>query len=78
MDPESRKLLEETLELAKENNKLLHYMKRTMRVSTIVTFIYWIFIIGTVFGAYYLIEPYLSQLMDVSSDVLNNMKQIGQ
>jgi len=81
MDPESRKLLEETLALAQENNKILHGMRRSMRMQRIMSFLYWIFIVGTALGAYYLIQPYIEQLMEVYSgagDVLNNLKQFNQ
>ncbi|OGI82637.1 hypothetical protein A3E95_01535 [Candidatus Nomurabacteria bacterium RIFCSPHIGHO2_12_FULL_44_22b] len=81
MDPESRKLLEETLALAQENNKILHGMRRSMRMQRIMSFLYWIFIVGTALGAYYLIQPYIEQLMGVYSgagDVLNNLKQFNQ
>ena len=81
MDPESKKLLEETLKLAKENNDILHSMRRSMRIQRIMSILYWVLIIGSTVGAYYLIAPYLGQLMDVYSgagDVINNFKQLGQ
>ena len=34
-----------------------------MRLARFMTFIYWIFIIGTALGAYYLVQPYLEQAM---------------
>ena len=88
MDPLSKKLLEETLVLAKENNDILRSMRRSMRFARIMSYLYWAFIILTAFGAYYFIEPYLEQLMSVYggaksnlnslNDVLNNFKKIGQ
>ena len=81
MDPESKKLLQDTFALAKENNEILHGMRRSMRIARIMTFLYWAFIILTAFGAYYFIQPYLGQLMNVYSgagDILNNFKQLGK
>jgi len=78
MDPESRKLLEHISELAEENNKILRSMRRSQRVSSIIRFVYWAFIIGSAIGAYYFIQPYLVQLMDAygsASNVLKNFKQ---
>lgn len=81
MDPESKKLLENTFKLAQENNEILHAMRRSLRIQRIMSFIYWAFILGTAIGAFYLIQPYIDQLMSVYSgagDVLNNLKQLGQ
>ena len=81
MDPESKKLLEETFALAQENNRMLQSMRRSMRLSRIMSFLYWAFIIGSAVGAYYFIQPYLEQLVGVYSgagDMLNNFKQLSQ
>jgi hypothetical protein len=78
MDPESKKLLQDTLALAKENNGMLHSMRRSMRVARVMSFIYWIFIIGSAVGAYYILQPYITQVMGIysgASDVLKNFKQ---
>lgn len=81
MSPEERELLNRSVSLAEDNNNILHSMKRSMRLASIMRALYWIFIIGSAVGAYYIIQPYLGQLMDVYSgagDVLNNFKQFGQ
>ncbi len=78
MDPESKKLLENTLNLAEDNNKILHSMKRSMHIASIMRFIYWAFIIGSAIGAYYFIQPYLDQLMSIyggAGDVLKSFKK---
>lgn len=78
MDPESKKLLENTVRLAEENNQMLRSLMRSMRITRIISFLYWIFIIGSAVGAYYLIQPYLQSLLDVYGnvgDVLNSFQQ---
>lgn len=78
MDPESKKLLQETLELTKENNQMLQSMRRSMRIQRAMSFVYWIFIIGSAVGAYYFIQPYLEELIGVygsTSDVLKGFNQ---
>ena len=65
MDPESKKLLEETLALTRENNSMLHSMKRSMVMARAMTIFYWLFIIGSAIAAYYFIQPYFSRLMNV-------------
>jgi hypothetical protein len=75
VDPESKKLLEETLNLAQENNKMLHSLQRSMRMSRILSVVYWVFILGSAIGAYYLIQPYVDQLIGIyggASDIINS------
>ncbi|OGI89410.1 hypothetical protein A2911_02475 [Candidatus Nomurabacteria bacterium RIFCSPLOWO2_01_FULL_40_15] len=67
MDPESQKLLEENLALSKENNEMLHSIRRSMRMARFMSILYWVFIIGSAVGAFYLIQPYIEQLKDVYS-----------
>ena len=70
MDPESKKLLEESLALAKDNNKMLHSMRRSMHVARAMSAIYWVFIIGSAIGAYYFIQPYLDQVLDMYDTIM--------
>ncbi|MEK7140443.1 MAG: hypothetical protein AAB815_01515 [Patescibacteria group bacterium] len=74
MDPESKKLLADTFELAQENNKMLRGMRRSMRYQRIMSLVYWVFIIGSAVGAYYLIQPYIDQVKGIyggASDLLD-------
>lgn len=63
MDPESKKLLQDTYGIAQENNKMLHSMKRSMRIQRVMSIVYWLFIIGSAVGAYYFAEPYLKEIV---------------
>ena len=62
MTPEEKALLESTHELAEENNKILLSMRRSNRISMAMRITYWVLIIGFSFGAYYLIQPYITML----------------
>jgi len=78
MSPEERELLNKAVGLAEENNQMLHSMRRSQRWSSIARAIYWVFIIGSAVGAYYLIQPYVDQIKDLyggASGVLKNFKQ---
>ncbi|OGI91844.1 hypothetical protein A3A06_01625 [Candidatus Nomurabacteria bacterium RIFCSPLOWO2_01_FULL_41_220] len=78
MSPEERELLNKAVGLAEENNQMLHSMRRSQRWSSIARAIYWVFIIGSAVGAYYLIQPYVDQMKDLyggASGVLKNFKQ---
>ncbi|MBA3733402.1 hypothetical protein H0W91_03445 [Patescibacteria group bacterium] len=63
MTPEEKELLKKTAALAEESNSILRSIQRSMRLARIMTFIYWIFIIGSAIGAYYLIQPYVDQII---------------
>lgn len=65
MDPESKAKLEEVLRLAEENNKIIRKMKRAIEWGRVMRIIYWLFIIGSAFGAYYFIQPYVDQVRDL-------------
>ena len=56
MDLDGRKI-DELLELTKENNKILHGMRRTQRFSSFFTLVYWAVILGSIFGTYYYFQP---------------------
>lgn len=81
MDPESKELLKANLELAQENNKMLHSIRRSMTYSRVMSYVYWVFIIGSALGAYYYIQPYVDQIIGVYSganDTLNSIRNFGQ
>lgn len=65
MTPEEKELFERSIALAEENNDILRSIQRSMRFSRVMSMIYWVFIIGSAVGAYYLIQPYIEQLMGV-------------
>ena len=66
MSPEERSLLQNTYEIAQENNKLLRSLVRSGRISTIMRVAYWVVIIGLSFGAFYFIQPYINYLTGIS------------
>jgi hypothetical protein len=67
MDEETKKMLEETLALSKENNKILHSLRRSLRMQRIMTILYWVFIIGSAVGAFWLVQPYIDAITGSSS-----------
>jgi len=78
MNPEEKKLLEDTFALAEDNNKMLHSLKRSMRMQRIMSLLYWVFIIGSAVGAYYLIQPYVDQMIGVYGNASDVLKNFGQ
>ena len=78
MTPEERELLNKSVALGEENNKILHSIARGLRLQRIMSIIYWLFIIGSAVGTYYILQPYLTQLMGIygsAGSVLQNFKQ---
>lgn len=75
MTPEEKKLLERVYELSEENNEMLVSMRRSMRLARIWSIVYWVFIIGSAVGAYYIIQPYIDNILKVygsaSADIQN-------
>lgn len=79
MDPESKKLLEDTYSLAQENNKMLSSIKRSMFLARVMSIMYWLVIIGVSVGAFYFIQPYIDQLVGVygkANDVIDSFPSI--
>lgn len=78
MTPEERELLNKSVALAEENNQILRSMRRSQVLASVTRAVYWVFIIGSAFGAYYFIQPYVDQLKDMyggAGDVLKNFNQ---
>ncbi len=77
MEPEDKKLLEETYSLAEENNKMLHSIKRSMIWARIMSILYWVLIIGVSVGAFYFIQPFLDQAMSVYNNAKGGLEEVS-
>ncbi|MBX4209528.1 hypothetical protein KW799_02470 [Candidatus Parcubacteria bacterium] len=62
MNPEERRMLEETRELVEENTVILRRIQRSQRMGLAFRAIYWVAIIAATYGAYFLIQPYVDSL----------------
>ena len=69
MDPESRQLLQNTLALTEENNKMLHKIRGVQRRETLWHVVKLFLIIGFALGAFYYVEPYLNKVMGLYNSV---------
>ena len=77
MDQESKQLLQNTLALAEENNKMLHKIRGVQKRSTFWQVLKLIVIIGIALGSFYYIEPYLNKIMDLYNSVSGMQQQIN-
>ena len=64
MSPEEKELLKRSIALAEENNNILRKIQRSMRFQRIASIIYWLFILGSLAGIYYFIQPYVQSITD--------------
>ena len=65
------RVLEELHTVEKENNTLLKKINRHLRFGRFVSFLYWCIVIGSVFGLYYFLQPYLESLWHTYAVVKN-------
>jgi len=78
MDPEARELLNRSVALAEDNNKILHSIRRGMRISRFMSILYWVLIIGISVGAFYFLQPYVDQAMKMYQSVSATLKNFNQ
>jgi hypothetical protein len=76
MDPESKKLLEETLELVQENNKMLHRVRSVQKWATFWSGLKIIVIIGLALGSFYFLEPYINKGVDLYNSISNTTQKV--
>ncbi len=76
MDPESKKLLEETLALAQENNKMLHKVRRVQKWAAFWSGLKVFIIIGIALGSFYFLEPYINKVVDLYNSVSSATQKV--
>ncbi len=72
MNPEEKSLLEKTYALAKENNDMLHALRRSIRWGRIFRLAYWLLIIAGAIGTTVYIGPMLQQVYGTYQSVLED------
>jgi len=80
MNPEERKLLQNTFNLAEENNKMLRKVRGIQKAQAFFSVLKWIVIIGVAIGAFYFLQPYIDNVLKFiqdSSASLNQLKNLG-
>ena len=77
MDPETKQLLKESLEVSKENNEMLKKIVRNQKWTNIYRVVYWGIIIFSSVGAYYFIQPYLSSMLNLYTGGVSNFGNIN-
>ena len=63
MDPEARRMMQENLELSRDNNRLLRKLRRAAVIDRFIQIIWWAFLIGVPIYLYFtILEPRIDQL----------------
>lgn len=77
MDSESEKLLRETFELVKDNNTMLHKIRRGQKWASFMRVVYWLIIIGISIGAWYYLQPYVNKMMNLYNQVSGSSQTVN-
>jgi len=51
--------------MVQQNNRILHKLLNHQRYATFISLIKWAIILGTAFGAYYILQPYINNFVDI-------------
>lgn len=77
MDPESKKLLEDTFALAKENNAMLHRVRSIQKWAAFWQTLKVLIVIGIALGAFYFLQPYINKAVDVYHSFSGTVQQVN-
>ena len=68
---DERTMVQKILELAEDNNRMLHRIQRARRFGGFLSTIKWLVVIGLAVASYYYLQPYL----DTFQKLLPQLKQ---
>jgi hypothetical protein len=80
MDQETEKMLRELLRTSRENNKMLKELARAQRRARFFSILKTVITIGLLLGAYYLVAPFLDNLINAYSGLteqFHKFQEIG-
>jgi hypothetical protein len=83
MDPETKALLDQSLELAKQNNAMLLKLVRAQKMATYYRIAYWAIIILVTFGSFIFLQPLLGNLLNVytggaaNGNIMDSIKNLN-
>ena len=64
MSDQERKMLQEVIELSRDNNKMLRKIIRAQRWASFWRFFYWAIIISSIVIGYYWAQPYITPFIN--------------
>jgi hypothetical protein len=69
MEEETKRILEENLEISRQSLKILKGIRRANRLNMAFKILYWLVILGAAAGAYYFLEPYVKSAIGTVYEV---------
>jgi hypothetical protein len=78
MDSEDKDKIDELLDLARENNKILRSMHHRQVWGQIMTVLYWLIILGIAGWAYVYFQPYVSKYMSAYNTIISAIESIEE
>ena len=78
MDPDTQKMIRETLRLSRENNEMLHKMRGAQKRAAFWRFIKLLISIGLFILAYRFIMPYVNDLRDSYESARSSLEQMQE
>lgn len=78
MEHNDNSLLREIHKLVKENNTMLHKMERNARRTRFWRTLRLAIMAGLLFGAYYLVQPFIDNLTNAYSSIQNSFEQLQE
>ena len=75
MDLETSQLIRRLTDITEENNKILHKMQSQARWTMFFGTMKWILFAGLTIGSYFVVQPYLDQIMKLYSAIQETQTQ---
>ena len=69
MEQDLKNLIEDNLELSKQNHKMLKKLLSYRRLEALYSIVKWVIVIGFALYSFYYLQPYLEQLLEVYENV---------
>ena len=70
--------IDQVLKLVQENNRILRGMHRRMLWSQVMTFVYWLIILGAAGWSYYTFQPYFLKYLSTYQKVMKQFDALQQ
>ena len=78
MNPEERSLLERTLKLSEENNKILKSLRRVARWTSFWGFVQFLLVVVPLAALYIYLQPYLGTLNHLMAQAQTALSTFGR
>ncbi|MDD5318667.1 MAG: hypothetical protein PHF79_02510 [Candidatus Pacebacteria bacterium] len=67
-----KQLIEETLRIGKENQRVLKHLESTFRIYRYLTVLRWLFVVAIAVGAFYFLQPFMQEIAKIYQAVTGN------